>query len=139
MQRKYNGSSCHSPNDNGFREEWTMTHAKKISCLLMLLLCLVCTAALAQDSTIVDGDFTYTVNGSYLTLTGYSGTDAEVTIPSSVQGSRVTAVGAEVFAGSAVERVVLPDNSVTIGSRAFANCTALVSVMGQYRNGIGSV
>lgn len=43
--------------------------------------------------------------------------------------SELTEIGAEAFAGSAVERVEVGENVTAIGFRAFADCTALREIV----------
>ncbi len=58
------------------------------------------------------------------TLTNYSGTAANVVIPSDV-----FYIGGDVFADKAfIKTVSFPDNIVSIGARAFKGCTGLTSV-----------
>ncbi|MBQ2848061.1 MAG: sigma-70 family RNA polymerase sigma factor [Clostridia bacterium] len=62
-------------------------------------------------------------------ITEYSGSDPYVTVPSSVGGSTVTAVGAGAFAGNTdIRSVSLPSGVTQIGQEAFADCTSLSSV-----------
>lgn len=62
-------------------------------------------------------------------ITEYSGSDPYVTVPSSVGGNSVTAVGAGAFAGNTdIRSVSLPSSVTQIGQEAFADCTSLSSV-----------
>lgn len=86
----------------------------------------VCTVTVTWSP---DAFFEYDfVNGS-CTITKYIGSDAHVRIPSEIDGSPVSAIGPEAFAGSGIlESVDLPETLETIGARAFANCPRLRSV-----------
>ena len=58
----------------------------------------------------------------------YSGSSSSVTVPSSVNGSKVTAIGARAFEGSSVTSVTIPDGVAKIGQMAFSDCALLTSV-----------
>ncbi len=58
----------------------------------------------------------------------YSGSSSSVTVPSSVNGSKVTSIGARAFEGSSVTSVTIPDGVAKIGQMAFSDCALLTSV-----------
>ena len=63
------------------------------------------------------------------TLTGYDGDQSSVSIPASVQGASVTAIGAGAFSGNTTMRSVsIPSGVTQIGQEAFSDCTRLSSV-----------
>ncbi len=70
-------------------------------------------------------EFAITSNG---VLTSYFGTSTSVIIPAKVQGKEVTAIGANCFKGSAIERVTIPGHIKSIGESAFEGCKNLSSV-----------
>ena len=90
--------------------------------------------------------FTFTTSGSNATLTSYTGTDAEVVIPSTIsltpdgtaiEGSdyTVTAIAAGTSlsgpfysARSTLKSITIPETIETIGNYAFYNCTALTEI-----------
>jgi hypothetical protein len=82
----------------------------------------------------VRAQFTWTnINGA-LTITGYSGPGGAVTIPATIDGLPVTAVGgigfSTVFAGNpSVTSIIVPHGVRTIGMDAFADCPSLASVV----------
>lgn len=83
------------------------------------------TAASAETG----GDFSYTVNEGTITITGYTGSDAAVTIPAAIDGKPVTAIGEYAFAGcNALKSVELGRGLTTIGENAF-RATALTSIV----------
>lgn len=61
-------------------------------------------------------------------LTQYFGTSTSVIVPAKVSGKEVTAIGANCFKGTAVERVTIPGHIKSIGDSAFEGCTKLTSV-----------
>lgn len=82
---------------------------------------------LAAEST-SDG-LVYEVSGGAVTITDYTGSASALTIPSSIGGVPVTAIGAFAFDGSSsLVRVTVPSSVVRIGEGAFRNCTSLAAV-----------
>ena len=87
----------------------------------------------AEAATTADG-LVYTVQNGEVTITGYTGTSASVTIPSYIGGKPVRTIGDEAFCeqvwhGSAMNYEGLPITSVSIpntvriiGDKAFMNC-----------------
>ena len=53
------------------------------------------------------------------TLTAYSGTDADVIIPSEIEGVPVKVIGKQAFAGKGIESVQIPEGVETIGIGSF--------------------
>ena len=78
----------------------------------------------------MDGDFEYeTTTDQTVVIVKYYGNDPEVTVPSEINGMKVTAIGEKAFAFlSKVVSVKLPDTITDIGYGAFACCSALVTV-----------
>ncbi|MBQ8849708.1 MAG: leucine-rich repeat protein [Clostridia bacterium] len=74
------------------------------------------------------GKFLYTVNENKATVTGYTGGDTVLTIPSSIDGYEVTAIADDAFTSKELETVIVPDGVTKIGWFAFAECDALRSV-----------
>ena len=75
--------------------------------------------------------FTYSLTGTNITLTGYTGSAGALTIPSSIPGvGTVTAIGDYAFATNLLVTGVTIPNSVTfIGNSAFFCCSNLASVI----------
>ena len=62
-------------------------------------------------------------------VTGYTGGDADIVIPSTYKGLEVTGINARAFEGnSTIRTVVIPDSVITVGLGAFSECYNLVSV-----------
>ncbi len=74
-----------------------------------------------------EGDFSYTVANGQATITKYTGTDVDVTIPSSIGGYPVTTLAKNLFMdNTVVERVYIPEtvshmeNSLTVFTDAYS-------------------
>lgn len=77
-------------------------------------------------------DYTYTANDetSEATITGYIGTETELTIPSTVDGYKVTAIGVSAFKSNAtIKSVLIPSSVRTIEGLAFEWCESLEKVI----------
>lgn len=74
------------------------------------------------------GDFTYTDNGSEVTITGYTGLGGAVVIPGTISGLPVTSLTNTFNGRTSITSVTIPASVTTIEPLAFANCTKLVGV-----------
>lgn len=74
--------------------------------------------------------FTYVTNSDAesITITGYTGADDSVAIPTSINGYPVTSIGAQAFEDFSVISVVIPNSITNIGDSAFAGCAYLTEV-----------
>lgn len=64
-----------------------------------------------------------------LTLTGYTGSEVDVKIPSAINGKNVTAIGESCFAGNIfLEKVHVPEGVTVLGDYAFECCSVLKKV-----------
>ena len=88
------------------------------------------TYATDNDITFVGAtQFDYKTNDNgTLTITGYHGTETDVTIPEEINGTAVTHINEFAFDGAAFTSVVIPDSIVSIGACAFQNCGSLKTV-----------
>ncbi|MBQ3791959.1 MAG: leucine-rich repeat protein [Clostridia bacterium] len=126
--------------------------------LLALLLCLTCLACTPQEnnppapgttdagettdaSSETTGNavepppedvpgYTYTVEGSSATITGYTGDSRDLVLPSYAGGVPVTAVAPYAFAyRAAIESVVLPGSLQDTGENSFIGCSNLKKIV----------
>ena len=74
--------------------------------------------------------FEYSVGvNNEVTITGYTGTDTEVEIPSEIEGHPVTTIGREAFSGCiSLTSIELPNGITSIGDYAFSDCISLTSI-----------
>lgn len=76
------------------------------------------------------GDFEYVVlEDGTAEITDYTGTAADLTIPSKLDGYAVTQIGDRAFYGYAsLTSAIIPDSVISIGNDAFCYCESLASV-----------
>ena len=76
------------------------------------------------------GDFTYTVSGTQVTITGYPKTAVGVVlIPSAIDGKTVIGIGSLAFSQClSITSVTIPQGVTSIGGSVFSGCVALTSV-----------
>jgi BspA type Leucine rich repeat region (6 copies) len=95
--------------------------------LLALLSLVILTTPLAANSQQF-GDLSYTSDGLAITITGSTGSNGPVTIPESIIGLPVSAIGDNAFATSSLTGVTIPGSVISIGSSAFYKCTNLTGI-----------
>src|SRR5437899_8516707 len=76
-----------------------------------LLGCLLLATPLA-----VQAQFNYTVTNQTVTITGYTGTNDVVAIPSTINGLPVTSIGDRAFLSSSITGVAIPNSVANIGA-----------------------
>ena len=105
-----------------------------IGVLLILIITLLCMTVSADETETtetraVSGQWTYTISNGNATITAYSGTATSNTIPNTLDGYRVTGIGASVFADrTTLSSISFTSNLESIGSEAFRNCTSLSTI-----------
>ena len=105
-----------------------------IGVLLILIITLLCMTVSADETEpietrAVSGQWTYTISNGNATITAYSGTATSITIPDTLDGYRVTGIGASVFADrTTLSSISFTSNLESIGSEAFRNCTSLSTI-----------
>lgn len=76
-----------------------------------------------------EGYFRYRVTGAQVTIHGYTGSATELTIPATLGGKSVTAIGSAAFKNCrSLTTISIPDSVTTIGKDAFSGCTSLTTV-----------
>lgn len=97
--------------------------------MLMNVMVIGCVSAGATNLTYEDFTYTLNQNGEAI-ITGYTGTDSVITIPTIVDGHTVITIGQKAFEyNSNLSGVDLSKTSITtIENKAFKDCTSLISV-----------
>ncbi len=94
--------------------------------------CTVC-GATRNENTVIEAltvEFTYTIKNGAATITGYTGSDVNIIIPSTIDGYPVTAIGISAFRDYInLLSVVISDGVKTIGNNAFSDCSGLKSAV----------
>lgn len=93
--------------------------------------------ATTTTTTAPSTDFTYSVSGGSATVSGYTGGATSVSIPSTLGGATVGAIGSYAFEDSGIHSVSMPSSLKTIGNGAFGNCTSLSGV--SFSGGLKSI
>ncbi len=107
-------------------------HAKRGVALLIALLMLMMTVPLSLTAFAAEeGEFRYWLinNDSEVKIIGYTGTDTDVTIPSTLGGKPVTVIGVGAFSeNESLVSITIPDSVTEIDMRAFESCTSLQNI-----------
>ena len=83
----------------------------------------------SSSETLTYGNYKYVIDDSEVTITGYTGGDKNLVIPSEISGLKVTKIGDSAFKDcTSLTSVKISDNIKGIGKSAFYNCSELTSV-----------
>lgn len=95
---------------------------KLIPVLLSLLMALAMTATALAATVYTEGALHYTIADESITITGYFGKEAAVTVPASIAGIPVNTIAKGAFTGNDnVKTVDLPDTITAVEEGAFAS------------------
>ena len=115
-----------------------MKNIKKHVSILLTLLLLFSVAVPVSVSADTSGNWTYTLSGSNATITGYSGPNGEVTIPSEIDGYAVKSIGQNALQYKyLITSITIPGSVTSIGNYAFRGCTGLTDIT--ISNGVTSI
>ena len=82
----------------------------------------------SNDQLTAKPEYEFTTEGGKVTITAYKGNSLDVTIPSTIDGMPVVAIGDEAFKDANIRSVVIPAGVKKIGWFAFSACTVLESI-----------
>ena len=75
-------------------------------------------------------EYTLSNGGTYYTVSGYSGTETDIKIPSAYNDLLVTSIGSSAFADcDGLTSIIIPDSVTSIGESAFEYCSSLTSII----------
>lgn len=103
---------------------------KKLISIMLSIVMLLCvfTSSLPSFALTYD-DFTYEILDEKIVITGYSGTDVQVTVPAEFDGKSVVKIGDGAFKNNEIITSVTVSTGVEdIGASAFENCTSLATI-----------
>ena len=101
-----------------------------ILAVIMLIGVMMC-APFGVSAAETYGDFEYSLNDdNTCTITKYNGSASDLTIPSEIQGHKVSEIGSWAFFENctSLTSVTIPDSVTSIGGSAFYRCTNLTSI-----------
>lgn len=100
---------------------------KRISLILILTLCVLCFSGCQyRPGQRWSGNYWYSVENEEVTITGYTGFATDLTIPETIRGMPVVAIGMDAFMNCfTIRSITIPDTVVIIDMLAFNNCYAL--------------
>ena len=108
------------------------TKVKKLTSVILAVVMMlgILTIAPLTVSAATYGDFEYTLEDDFTcTITGYNGSVANVTIPSTIYGNKVSAIGRYAFYENPnIKKVSMPNSVKIIDRGAFQYCGNLESV-----------
>lgn len=80
-----------------------------------------------EDKT--KSDFSYEIKDGAAVITGYTGKETAIVIPSSIDGYAVTGIGDDAFKTMKITSVSIPSTVTSIGWFAFADCISLTAAV----------
>ncbi len=98
---------------------------------LTILLTFLPIQAAAEDETaaVVSTNWRYESTNEGICIIGYNGTNTNVVIPDTIEGTPVVKIGESAFRGGQFISVTIPNSVISIGKYAFRACTNLKSVV----------
>ncbi|MBR5201882.1 MAG: leucine-rich repeat domain-containing protein, partial [Clostridia bacterium] len=116
-------------------KEWEMRIMQKMRKFLSVILAIMMVLSVfpITVSAIDSGDWTYSViseANKTAQITGYSGTETNLRIPTTIDGYTITSIGNKAFYKNAtITQVVIPEGITSIGRYSFYWCSSLERVV----------
>ena len=108
------------------------TKVKKLTSVILAVVMMfgILTIAPLTVNAATYGDFEYTLEDDFTcTITGYNGSAANVTIPSTIYGYKVSALSDTAFLSNKnIRSVIIPNGVLRIGALCFDSCTNLQEI-----------
>ncbi len=100
----------------------------RIEILLIIMFLLIFTNK--SYASITSGNYKYDqLSDGTISIVGYSGTDETITVPSTIDGKKVTMIGILAFEKNPIVRtIILPEGLLKIDAYAFDSCSNLTTV-----------
>ncbi len=92
----------------------------------------IASAVMEEGSTeAVTTDYAYIMNDDgTISVSGYTGSDTDLTVPGTIDGYVVTAIADHAFeANPDIKSITLPNGLITIGESAFSDCSNLTTIV----------
>ncbi len=107
-----------------------MNYGKKIAAVVLAAVIAAGAPSALTVGAVTSGDIEYNIlDDGTVEITDYSGSDTELSIPSDIDGYKVTKIGEGAFAYcKSLTDVTIPDSVTKIGDIAFHGCTSLTDV-----------
>ena len=104
------------------------TYTERIAALEQQISTLVPDTEVSQDPSDETLIFHYRLENGNAIVTGYAGASTLVTVPSTLDGYPVIAIGERAFEGKKIAAVILPQGLEAVGWFAFYGCDGLIDV-----------
>ena len=102
---------------------------KKRAFSLALVLCFCLSLLVVPSFALTEGDWEYTLSDNQITITKYVGAGGDITVPTSINGIPVVAMGNQVCTyNDTVTSVTIPGAIKTVGYEVFKECKNLETV-----------
>lgn len=103
-----------------------VNRSRKFMAITMVIVLLFSSLSLFSTSAATEGSFVYTTNNGEVTITDYTGNTSSVSIPATIKGLPVTAIGDNAFRDcTSLSTITIPDSVIKVGREAFWNTAFL--------------